>query len=144
MKKISSSLKEKLILTAWISGLIIASVLLWSLSSSFRSMLTMNSVNSFLSTINDERRLLSPVEIQNCYKIADSNSLFCLFSIMWEGIMVPCAAEISQEGTVINTIPIGNHASQIIKFIPEEQIQIYLKQIVSALNKKRGLINAAK
>ena len=139
MKKISPSLKEKLILAAWISGLIIASALLWSLSASFRSRLAMNSVNSVLNEMNDDRRLLSPAEIPDCYMLADSNSLFYVFSIMWEGILVPCAAEISEEGIVIDTIPLGNHAMQIIKFIPQEQIQIYLNQIVSIYNeKKRG------
>ena len=139
MKKISPSLKEKLILTAWISGLIIASVLLWTLSSSLRSRITMNSVNSVLNAMNDERRLLSPAEIPDCYKISDSNSLFYLFSVIWEGILVPCGAEISEDGEIIDTVPLGNHARQIIKFIPQGHIQIYLQQILSVHNEKKGV-----
>jgi len=147
MKKLSRSLKEKLIFTAWILGLVIAGTLLWSLTASFRTRLTMNSVNSVLSTMDEGKTLLSPASLQagsnapfgKWYNISDSNSLFYVFSIMWKGIFVPCAVEISEEGIAADIIPLGNHASQVFRYIPKEHIDVYLHRIVSVYNERKGI-----
>ena len=135
-----NSFKDKAVFASCIFFVIIIFTLIWKFSSSFRTELLMRSVNNTLYAMNDNRHLYASAEMPNktnvpigyCYAISGSESLFYVFSIMWEGILVPCGAEISEEGEVSNLTPIGNHARQIFKYIPEEQIMVYTRRFESA------------
>ena len=137
MIKFSPLLKDRLIFAGWIAGLVIASFLLWSFTSSFRSRLLINSVNHSLDLQEDSIQLSgvydSPVTgsitSKNLYTISNSNSLFVVFTIMWDGILVPLGAQIEGDGEISQIIPIGNHAKQIAVRIPKEQIDVYIHRI---------------
>jgi len=146
MNHITSALKDRLLLLGWIIGLTLAAVLLWSLTSQFRSACLMRSANRVLAAQDDPRSLsapmqhpfASPVPMGCWYTIEDSPSLFFVFAILRDGILVPCGAEISEKGEVTDLIPLGSHARKVIGRIPQGQVQVYLRRIESAAAKRAG------
>ena len=133
-------LKNRVIFLGWIAGLVLAASLLWSFSFSFRLTCLMRVTNKILISMNDERRLSiplhyaakGPVSLGCWYSLAESDSSFFVFTVMREGILVPCGAEISAEGKVTEIIPLGSHARQVMDRIPRTLMQIYVHRIESA------------
>ena len=144
MNDFSSALKDRVILLGWIVGLVLAVVLLWSLTFSFRSACLMRSTNKVLASQEDSRSLsaplsqhfASPVPLGCWYSLADSDSLFFVFAIVRDGILVPCGAEISDRGEVTDIVPLGSHARQVMDRIPRGVVQIYIQRIESAAAKR--------
>lgn len=150
MNDLTSALKDRAILCGWIAGLVLIAALLWSLSFPFRSVCLMNSVNKTLAAMDDPRRLSSALPYNfagtrlrsadplGCWYRSENpsadtnNSLFFVFTIIREGILVPCGAEISEEGKITQIIPLGNHARQVMDQIPHGMIQVYIHRIESA------------
>jgi hypothetical protein len=140
MKDFIPILKDRSILLGWIAGLVIISLLLWSFSYPFRAACLMRSTNKVLISMADDRRLAAPlsrppavpVPLGCWYSLINSDSLFFVFTIMREGMLVPCGAEISDEGIVTIT-PIGNHAQQLFERIPPGIMQIYTHRIESSV-----------
>ena len=146
MTVFASGLKDKAILLGWITGLILAAVLVWSLTFNFRSACLMRSANRSLADMEDSRRLVTPLRrpfsgqfpLGCWYTVAESDSVFFVFTVMRDGILVPCGAEISGEGKVKNIVPMGNHARQVLERIPPGLIHIYTRRIESAITLNRG------
>jgi hypothetical protein len=46
--------------------------------------------------------------------------------------MIPCGAEITQEGRVAEIIPIGHHARQVFERLPPGTISMYTRRIEEA------------
>jgi len=139
MKNLTFVLKDRFILAGWIAGLVLIASLLWSLSFPFRAACLMRSTNKVFVAMDDPRRLVAPVshfsglESLGCwYRLADSDYLFYVFALVQGGILVPCGAEISDKGEVLEIIPLGNHARQIMKRIPPGLIQMYVRRIENA------------
>jgi hypothetical protein len=140
MNGLSSVLKDRAIFAGWIAGLVLVAALLWSFSFPFRSACLMRSTNKILITMDDSRRLAAPllrpaagpVPLGCWYRLHESSSLFLVFSIMQGGILVPCGAEISESGEVVDIIPLGSHARQVMDQIPPNLIQIYSRRIEAA------------
>jgi len=140
MKDLTSVLKDRAIFVGWIAGLILAAALLWSFSFHFRSMCLLRSTNKVLISTGDTRRLAAPllrpvagpVPLGCWYRLNESDSLFLVFSIMQGGILVPCGAEVAENGKVVEVIPLGSHARQVMDQIPQNLVQIYVHRIESA------------
>jgi hypothetical protein len=141
MNNLTQAVKDRAVFFGWIAGLVLIAALCWSLSFPFRSVCLMNSTNKTLAAINDARRLSAPLlrpitartDPLGCwYHISESDSLFFVFTIMREGILVPCGAEIAGNGKLVDIIPLGSHARQIINQIPPGMIQVYVRRIESA------------
>ena len=140
MSDLTSALKDRAILLGWVAALVLIASLLWSFSFPFRSACLMQSTNKTLISMDDARRLsapmvrpfAAPVPLGCWYSLAESDSLFFVFTIMQGGILVPCGAEISPEGKVIDIIPLGSHALQVMNQIPGGLIQVYINRIESA------------
>jgi hypothetical protein len=136
-----SSLKDRAVLAGWIAGLILAGALLWSLSFPFRTVCLMRTVNRALIETGDERRLLAPLSRPvkgqfpfGCWYTLDKpDTLFFVFTVMRDGMLVPCGAEISDGATVAEIVPLGNHARQVMERIPPGLVHIYTNRIESAL-----------
>jgi hypothetical protein len=143
MNKLSPIVKDRLILLGWIAGLLLAASLVWSLSFPYRSALLMRSVNKILEAAEDERILSTPLPRGGAghalmgfwYRLSESDSSFFVFAIMNEGILVPCGAEINGDGKVVDLVPLGGHARQIIGRIPQGVVQVYIRRIESAAGK---------
>jgi hypothetical protein len=136
-------LRDRAIFLGWIAGLVLAASLLWSLSFPFRAFCLMRSANKVLIAMDDPRRLVAPLphsavgsgSLGCWYRLSGSgsgSSLFYVFTLVQGGILVPCGAEISGEGTVVDLIPLGGHARQIISRTPQGLIQMYVRRIESA------------
>ena len=139
MSDFASVMKDRAIFFGWIVGLTLAALLLWSLTFSFRANLLMRSANRALAEAQDTRRLSSPLpyvpgqfSIGGWYAIEESDSLFFVFAIFRDGILVPCGAEISPEGRVTEIVPLGNHARQVWYRIPQGVINVHLRRIEAA------------
>ena len=140
MSDFTSVLKDRGIFLGWIAGLALIAILLWSLSFPFRAARLMQSTNKVLSAVEDTRVLSAPVSqpyagpvsLGCWYRITNSNSLFFVFVIMRDGILVPCGAEISAYGEVIEVLPLGNHARRVFDRLPKGLIQIYVRRIETA------------
>jgi len=146
MKNITVVLKDRAILAGWIAGLVLIASLLWSLSYPFRAFCLMRATNKVLITMDDPRRLVAPVHhfaglasLGCWYRLsggsggdannANAESLFYVFALVQGGILVPCGAEVSNEGKVIEIIPLSNHARQLMNRIPPGVIQMYVRRI---------------
>jgi hypothetical protein len=140
MNKLSPIVKDRLILLGWIAGLLLAASLAWSLSFPYRSAFLMRSVNKSLEAAGDTRKVLSPLPrgftklalMGFWYRLYETDSIFFVFAIMNEGILVPCGVEISGDGKAVGIVPLGSHARQIIGRIPQGVIQVYISRIESA------------
>ena len=140
MADVRSAMKDRAILLGWIVGLVLIAALAWSLSFSFRAAGLMQVANTVLADQGDERRLVAPLSAPHIvlaplggwYSIADSDSLFFVFAILRDGILVPCAVELSSQGKVIDLIPLGNHARKVIGRIPQGVMQMYTRRIETA------------
>ena len=155
MIKLPPVLIDRALLLGWIVGLVLAASLLWGLSFSFRAARLMQVTNRALALMNDDRRLAQPMPRQLAgalplgawYSLAGpsaessesaaSGATFFVFAIMQNGILVPCGAEISAEGEVIDIIPLGNHARRVLDKIPRGMIQVYSNRIESGLARNR-------
>jgi len=140
MKNLTVVLKDRAILLGWIAGLALIASLLWSLSFPFRSFCLMRSANKVLITMDDPRRLVaplphssgSPLSLGCWYRLNGSGSLFYVFTLVQGGILVPCGAEISETGKVVDIIPLGSHARQMMSRTPQGLIQMYTRRIEAA------------
>ena len=146
MRELFPVLKDRAIFIGWIAGLVLIASLIWGFSFPARSAMLMRSVNRVLAQAGDNRTLSAPlldfdaepVPLGCWYSVNGSDSIFFVFVIMQEGILVPCGAEISEEGRVLNMVPLGGHARQAMTRIPEGLIRIYIRRIESAVASERG------
>jgi hypothetical protein len=142
MKNLTAVLKDRAILAGWIAGMVLIASLLWSLSFSFRAFCLMRSANKVFIALDDPRRLIAtlphpaggPVSLDFWYRLSgsDSGSLFYVFTLVQGGILVPCGAEISDSGEVVEIVPLGSHARQMMGRTPHGLIQMYIQRIESA------------
>jgi hypothetical protein len=146
MNKLSPIVKDRLILLGWIAGLLLAASLAWSLTFPYRADSLMKSVNYALEAAGDTRLIFShlprrfakPAPLGFWYRLYQSDSLFFVFVIMHEGILVPCGVEINKEGKAVDIVPLGSHARQVINRIPQGVIQVYIRRVESVLSAAKG------
>ena len=135
------AVKDRLILAGWIAGLVIIITLLWSLTFQFRARCLMKSVNKVLIAMDDDRHLESPlprpparsVPLGCWYSLLGSDSLFFVFGIMRDGILIPCGLEITADGKVSAIVPLGSHARKAMSHLPKGISDVYIQRIESAL-----------
>ena len=147
MNKLSPIVKDRLILLGWITGLLLAASLAWSLSFPYRSALLLRSVNKALEAAGDTREVSSPLPRGGTrpalmglwYRLYESDSLFFVFVIMNEGVLVPCGVEINKDGKAAGIVPLGSHARQVIGRIPQGVIQVYIRRVESAASAGKGV-----
>jgi hypothetical protein len=141
MTDLTPVIKDRLILAGWIAGLMVAITLLWSMTFHFRATVLMYSANKALISMGDQRRLLSPlprapvesVPMGHWYRLLESGSLFFIFGIMRDGILIPCGAEITEDGKVSGIIPLSSHARKALGHIPQGVVNVYVQRIESAV-----------
>jgi len=133
------ALKDRAVLAAWIVGLVLVASVIWSLTFSFRLNVLMHATNRALAAAEDTRRLSGPCPVLfrtrdilgGWYTIAGSDSRFFVFAVMRDGILVPHGAEISAEGQIVEMVPLGSHARQVVDRIPRGMIDVYARRIES-------------
>ncbi|MCL2044386.1 MAG: hypothetical protein FWG89_09625 [Treponema sp.] len=137
-------LKDRAVLCGWIAGVTVFAILLWSLTFNFRAAHLMRSTNRVLAAMEDGRVLSAPlsrpaaghISLGGWYHLAGTNAFFAVFTIMHNGILVTCGAEISAEGKVVEVIPLGNLARSVMDRIPQGLIQVYVRRIETSAEKQ--------
>jgi hypothetical protein len=137
MSKLVPELKDRAIFLGWLAGLVLAGALIWSFSFSFRANCLLRSVNRALIAAADQRRLLAPLErpaakpapLGIWYSLVSSDSRMFVFAIIRDGILLPCGAEVSPAGTVVDIIPLGVHAGRAMGRLPPGILRMYTRRI---------------
>ena len=127
---------------ACVAGLLLATLLLWSLTAAFRLEVLMNAANRALAASGDERRLAAPLPRAmqppgvhgGIFSLAGSASSFAVFTVMRDGIPVPHGAELTPDGLVAEVVPLGNHAAQVSAVIPQAVIRAHFRRVESAVS----------
>ena len=135
-------IKDKAILAAWITGLIILASLLWILTQPIQSHYLMRSVNNVFINNNDSRRAASSFQqktdkadiIGYWYSMHNSADKMFVFAVFQDGVLVPLAAIVSENGTVSEIMPLSAHAIHVFDSLPESIIKMYSSRIESAAN----------
>ncbi|MDR2798067.1 MAG: hypothetical protein LBB80_06965, partial [Treponema sp.] len=143
---------ERGIYIGWIAGILLVGGGIWFFTQSLRATLLRQTVNQVLETVQDPRRLegLIPGQISwgrlswgNWYTLADSEDRVLVFSLMSNGIFIPCMAVISSvTGKVVDDkiLPLTNHPEQTLKQIPRGLIKTYIRRIESPSFPQTGAV----
>jgi hypothetical protein len=139
-------LKDRAVFTGWAAGLLMAGLLLWSCTQSMQTRYLLRAVNRVMIAREDQRRLDAPLGRHSVsvnpmgvwYSMIDSDSDMFVFAIMWDGILIPCGAQVSRAGTVEELIPLGGHARQLLGRLPEGMVGMYVRRIEAAAAERSG------
>ena len=135
--KDTRDLKDKLILLAWITGLLLLISCLWILTLPLQTNYLLRTVNNVLTDNNDSRRLSvyiagkgsNPGLFGYWYSMHNSSDLMFVFTVFQNGILVPLGAVVSANGNVLELIPLSEHSVQIFDRLPQSVIQMYVRRI---------------
>ncbi|MDR1956393.1 MAG: hypothetical protein LBQ30_06015 [Treponema sp.] len=137
------ALKHTGLYIGWIAGILLIGGLLWFFTQSLRTTLLLQTVNRVLATAQDSRRLerfipqsgrWGRIPWGSWYTLKDSADQALVFSVMSEGMFLPCMAVVSTAtGKVIDhkLVPLTSHAEQTLKHIPRGVINAYIGRIES-------------
>ncbi|MDR1031306.1 MAG: hypothetical protein LBL76_10610 [Treponema sp.] len=141
--KIRDSLKARGLFIGWIAGILVAGGGVWFYTQPLRSTILLQTVNQVLESIQDSRRLeeLIPHPVSwgripwgSWYTLVDSEDRAVVFSVMNQGIFIPCMAVVSAStGKVVDDtiLPLTKQPEQTLKQIPRGIITSYIRRIES-------------
>ena len=131
-------LKDTLIFLGWIGGLICIGGLCWFLSRPLRVELLRQSVNRGWTYTGDSRRLESSVVPQTLkswqarlgtwYNIGGGNRAL-IFTLIGDGIFLPCAAIVNPSGRVEEILPLGGNGDKLLSRVSPGIIRLYIRRI---------------
>jgi len=130
-------IKDKAILTAWITGIILLISMLWIFTQNVQANYLMRSVNNVFINNDDNRRAAAPIRQKSdsadmigfWYSMINTTDKLFVFAVFKDGILVPLGAVVSAEGKVSEIIPLSAHAVYTFSSLPESIIQMYSKRI---------------
>jgi hypothetical protein len=130
-------LNNKIILFAWITGLLAAIAALWIITQPVQARFLLQAINTVLAEDDERLKLASPIEkphgkpgmLGYWYSTADSKDIFFVFGIFSGGILIPCGAIVSDSGEVKEIIPLGVHSRQFIENVHENIIKMHIHRI---------------
>jgi hypothetical protein len=137
MKSPSMRIKDTLIRSGWIGGLVLFGALLWVLTGPVRDRGLLRVVNRSLVNHDETVRLDSPLSrryagrlsLGRWFSIADSTGNMLVFPLISGGIILPAGVLVDEQGKVERFIPLGNHGRQIFDQIPQGILGIYIRRI---------------
>ena len=142
-KQLLDKLKDTSILLAWIAGLILISSLCWVLSKPLRTELLRRSINNALTQTGSPRQLGAALahdavgsgfdRLGSWYNL-DNGEKAVVFSIIADGIFLPCTAIVNASGKVVNLIPLSSSGEKILNRISPGIIQLYVRRIEYGLS----------
>jgi hypothetical protein len=120
------------ITAAWIAGILLLGWLLFFFTTPLRNNALIQSVNRALSQTEETRRLerllpKSASGLGNWYTVSGSENKAIVFSIMNDGMLIPCIAFVGSEKVEI--VPLDGHAQSVFKRLPEGTINLYKQRI---------------
>jgi hypothetical protein len=137
VKALAVKFKDPALFVGWIAGLIVIGALTWVLLRPQLSFDLMRTINRTFIASGESRRLaglLSRPPARSAplgvwYTLYGSDDLFYVFTIMQDGLMIPCGARVTPEGRVVEVIPVSRHARRVFDRLSGEIIRIYTRRI---------------
>ncbi|MCL2721478.1 MAG: hypothetical protein FWD47_09085 [Treponema sp.] len=131
------NIKDKVVLSCWIAGLLLLISVLWIATTPLQANYLLRTINNVFISNNDSRRVAQHIQIKNrkadilgyWYQMNNSADKMFVFAVFQNGILVPLGAIVSSDGNVIEVIPLGAHAVQVFKDLPESILQMYINRI---------------
>ena len=142
---IIKQIRDSSILIAWICGILFFGILIWSLTSSLRADFLMNSINQALISMNDRRRLEAAINplprrpftsrsyLSSWFSIAGEEDIFIFFTLIADGVFLPCGAIAGSDGRVKELIPISSRGQRILNNISPGILRLYIRRIEGEL-----------
>ena len=130
-------IKDKLILAAWLFGLLAIITMLWVLTQPVQARAIQHVVNRTFTVNGDARQLSAHISrpankyatLGYWFSVSNSEDLFFIFGIMHDGILIPCGAEVGTDGKVREIIPLNSHAKQSFANLPASVVQMHKSRI---------------
>jgi len=136
-KDFISKLKDRLIFSGWIAGLVIAFALVWILCRPLLSNCLMASVNKSLQGTRLSAPAQSapgkPMPLGVWYSVENASDMVFVFAIMREGILIPCGAKINADGKVAELFPVSRHAQAVWNTVSPNIAGMYTRRIENAI-----------
>ena len=138
-----TTLKDTLILLAWIASILIIANVCWFSTQSLRDRLMMMAINRVFIQAGDSRRLIEPLYPEwksslltgSWFIMQDETPIrkrVLVFSFIGEGTFFPCIAVMTQDGKVGDIIPLGSHGEKVLRRISPGILKIYTRRIEGA------------
>ncbi|MDR3336737.1 MAG: hypothetical protein LBT16_05980 [Treponema sp.] len=150
VKSLPAPVKQWGCFAAWIGGLLLAGILLWALTASFRSHLMLNGVNKSLSRAGPAYQLEAPIaslgnpgralQLGAWFTLKDSPSWAVVFPIISGTSLLAMLAVVSPGGELEAIIPLSNGGKQTLEDLPAGTVLIYKRRVEEsrALFNRRG------
>ncbi|MCL2277592.1 MAG: hypothetical protein FWC21_06805 [Treponema sp.] len=134
-----SDIKNKLLFSGWIAGLLLLVCLVWILTYGPQTRNLMRTVNSVFQSNNDSRRLSGLMQTKVSasgllgywYLMYGTTDKMFVFTIFNDGILLPVGAVVSTE-KVKEIIPLSAHAVQVFNDMPESVLRLYINRVEDA------------
>jgi hypothetical protein len=134
--KINPDLKNKVVLSCWITGFLILISITWIFTQNIQTFYLLRTVNNVLINNNDSRRVYSYIPEKTAkkgllgywYSMSNPADQMFVFTVFQDGILVPFGAVVSS-GVVEEIIPLSAHAEKIFDNLPQGILQMYINKI---------------
>jgi len=134
------SIKNKAVIFAWIIGLLLILSLIWILSQPLQKHYLLRAINNVLIANGDSRRISDYKNVNDgktglfgyWFLMHNSPGSMFVFAFFQDGIMIPLGAVVSDNGSVVDVIPLSAHAMQVADKLPASVLQLYIARIEAA------------
>ena len=131
------TVKNKLIMLGWITGLLFFITLVWLLFQPLQVYYLSRSINGVFISSGETRRVTSYAGkdmektslLGYWYNMHNTTDKLFAFTVFQDGILIPLGAVVSDNGTVSEILPLSYHAKQVFKNLPPGVIQIHINRI---------------
>jgi len=131
------NLKDKVLLFAWIAGLLLLISLIWIFTQGLQARYLLRTVNNVFISNSDPRRLQEVYRQKHgkadvlgyWYSMHNSTDKMFVFGAFKDGVLIPLGAIVSANGTVNEVIPLSAHAVQVFDDLPKSILQMYINRI---------------
>ena len=127
--------RDAFICTGWIAGLICAAGLCWGLTAPLRTSLLQQAVNKAWTRTGESPRLEAPVanpgprlsRLGAWYTCDEGRAV--IFTIIADGIFLPCAAMVGSNGKVEKILPLTASGEKMMNRVSPGILQLHIRRI---------------
>jgi len=138
MSKLPVQLKDTAVFFCWIGGIFIIAGLCWFLTKPLRADLLRQTVNRAWAESGESFRLREPIapgtmkpglsRLGSWYSVDDENRAL-VFTLIADGIFLPCTAIVDSNGKVQNIMPLIGNGEKFMNRISPGIKQLYIRRI---------------
>ena len=119
----------------WIVGLVSVCGMCWFFTRPLRANLLMRTINRAWAYEGKARQLYTPLasgqklDRLGMWFYQGEGSRVLAFTIISDGIFLPCAAVVNSQGKVEDILPLSANGDKMLSRIPSGMIQLYIRRI---------------